>query len=115
MKITAFAMLSSLAVAGSVFAGPVVMEPQVAPTQVVPSSIYRDQELFFDIYGSYLDRSSNNNCGCTDDNKKNGFGGGFAIGDYINPYIGARFDVNFSSVHDARTDIGADFLFRLPI
>jgi hypothetical protein len=119
MKINAIALLSSLALAGSALAGPVIVNAPVETTKIVPSAVFRDQEFFFDVYGSYLDRTSNQDsasCACSDDNsKRHGFGGGLAAGEFFNPYLGARVDVNFSSVHDAKMDVAADFLFRVPI
>ena len=111
MKKTALVLFSTLVFAGIAAAGPLVALP-VNPNQVVPSALFRDSELFFDGYGSYLKRYGND-CGCG--GNQDGFGGGFAIGHYFGYYVGARLDVNFSSVEDAQITIGGDILIRYPI
>lgn len=111
MKKFAFTLLAALSCIGSAWAGPLVALP-VEPNRIMPSVLFRDQELFFDIYGSYLEHREKN-CGC--DSKHEGFGGGFAVGHYFGYYVGARFDVNFSSVEHAKTNLGGDILLRFPI
>jgi hypothetical protein len=111
MKKTALLLLSLTALAGSANAGPLVALP-VNPTAITPSVLFRDSELFFDAYGSYLNhRATDCSCG----GKSEGYGGGFAVGHYFGYYIGARLDVNFSSVEAAQTSIGGDILLRYPI
>ncbi len=111
MKKTALVLLTALVCVGSSVAGPLQALP-VNPHEVTPSALFRDQELFFDIYGSYL-QNRETNCDC--ESKRDGYGGGFAIGHYFGYYVGARLDVNFSSVEDAKTNIGGDILLRFPI
>lgn len=108
MKTFALVLIAASSL-GSLWAGPLIMQP-ASPTAVVPSGYFRDEELFFDVYGSYLERSDGGHCDCAGDHE--GFGGGISLGNYFNPYFGARADVNFSSVEEARTVIGADLLFR---
>lgn len=113
MKKTALFLLSSLVLADIAAAGPLVALP-VSPTQLVPSPIFRDQEIYFDGYGSYLHRYGGRKCGCDDSGDQGGFGGGFAIGYTFAYYVGARLDVNFSSVDDAQTNVGGDIIIRYP-
>jgi hypothetical protein len=112
MKKTALVLLSTLVLAGFASAGPLVALP-VSPYQVTPSPLFRDSELFFDGYGSYLHRYGNE-CGCGGGGSRDGFGGGFAVGHFFGYYVGARLDVNFSSVEDAQTTIGGDIIIRYP-
>ncbi len=111
MKETALIFLSMLALAGSAAAGPLVALP-FSPTAITPSVLFRDSELFFEGYGSYL-HLKESDCGC--DGKREGWGGGLAIGHYFGYYIGARLDVNFSSLEEAKTTLGGDILLRYPI
>ncbi len=114
MKQHLLALFSTLALATSLTAGPIVYNPTPAPSAVVPSGLYRDMEFFVDVYGSYLKRYHNEVCGC-DDAKHNGWGGGISVGEYFIPNIGLRADVNFSSLHEARTQVCADLLLRYVI
>ncbi len=114
MKKHILALLSSLALATSLIAGPIVYSPTPAPSAVVPSSLYRDMEFFIDVYGSYLKQYHNADCGC-DVSKHNGWGGGISVGEYFIPNIGLRADANFSSLHEARTQVCADLLLRYVI
>ena len=114
MKKLTLALFTTLALATSLTAGSVAYNPTPAPSAIVPSSLYRDTELFFDVYGSYLKQYHYENCGC-DDNKRNGWGGGISVGEYFIPNVGLRADANFSSLHEARTQVCADLLLRYPI
>ncbi len=114
MKILTLALFSLLALATSLTAGSVVYTPTPAPSAIVPSSLYRDMEFFIDVYGSYLKQYHNADCGC-DVSKHEGWGGGISVGEYFIPNIGLRADANFSSLHDARTQVCADLLLRYPI
>ncbi len=113
MKKTALNLLFVVAAAGSAVAGPLRALP-ARPYEVTPSPLFRDQELFFDLYGSYVrhDERSSGHSGHSD---RDGFGGGLSIGHYFGYYIGARFDVNFSSVDAAEITLGGDILLRYPI
>ncbi|MEI6534861.1 MAG: outer membrane beta-barrel protein [Verrucomicrobiaceae bacterium] len=111
MKNTALVLLSIIGLAGSLSAGPFVAQPVAPPTAVVPSTLFRDTEYFFDLYGSYLNRYHSSDCGC-DETKRHGWGGGISVGNYFIPNVGLRADANFSSVDAARSQVCADFLFR---
>lgn len=110
MKARPFSLLALMTV-GSALAGPVVTQPPPPAALVAPAHYFRDQELFFDLYGSYLDRTDGGDCNCTGDDHSGG-GGGVAIGNYFTPFVGARADVNFSSLEEARAIIAADLMFR---
>lgn len=112
MKTTSLVLLSALALASSAAAGPLVALPVTPQTLITPSALFRDQEWFFDGYGSYLNHRE---VDCSCDSKHDGWGGGFAVGHYFAYYVGARLDVNFSSVDDAQTTLGGDILLRFPI
>lgn len=114
MKKHILALFSTITLATSLTAGPIAYNPMPAPSAVVPSSLYRDTEFFFDVYGSYLKQYGNENCGC-DDTKRHGWGGGISIGEYFIPNIGLRADANFSNVDEARTQVCADLLLRYVI
>lgn len=114
MKKISLALLSALVLTSPLTAGTFVTQPMPGPTAVVPSSLYRDTEFFFDVYGSYLKQYHNENCGC-DENKRDGWGGGISVGEYFIPHVGLRADANFSSVDDARTQVCVDLLLRYPI
>ncbi|MCE9519678.1 MAG: hypothetical protein K8R87_09020, partial [Verrucomicrobia bacterium] len=62
MKKTALVLLAAFTCVGSTIAGPLKALP-VNPYEVTPSVLFRDQELYFDIYGSYLQHRESN-CGC---------------------------------------------------
>ena len=114
MKQHILALFSSLALASTLTAGTIVTQPMPGPTAVVPSGLYRDTEFFFDVYGSYLKQYQGENCGC-DETKHDGYGGGISVGEYFVPNIGLRADANFSSLHEARTQVCADLLLRYVI
>jgi hypothetical protein len=117
MKSYLFTLLSVLGLTGATQAGPLDVRP-AAPMAVTPSKVFSDEQFFMDLYGNYVDRTGDmHDCTCTDDgHKMHGFGGGIAFGYYVVPsYVILRGDASFSSVHDARTEIAADVLFRLPL
>lgn len=113
MKKFALFLLSSLVLGDFAAAGPLVALP-VSPTQVVGSPLFRDQEIFVDGYASYLHRYGGRHCGCGGIGDQDGFGGGFSVGYMFAYYVGARLDVNFSSVEEAQTNIGGDVIVRYP-
>ena len=95
----------------SAVAGPLVALP-VLPNEVMPSALYRDHELFFDLYGNYI-KHFEDDCSC--DGRHDGYGGGIAVGTYFAYYMGARFDATFSSVEHSKSIFSGDLMFRYPI
>lgn len=115
MKRNLFALFSVLGLFGSAIAGPLEIRP-ATPLTVAPSKMFSDEQFFIDLFGSYLNRTGTEDCGCGDHGKQHGWGGGIGAGYFIVPsYVVLRADVNFTSVHDARTEVSADVLFRLPL
>lgn len=114
MKKLTLALLSTLVLATTLTAGPMVYNPMPGPNVVVPSGLYRDMEFFIDVYGSYLKQYGSENCGC-DETNRHGWGGGISVGEYFIPHVGLRADANFSSVDVARTQVSVDLLLRYPI
>ncbi len=114
MKKLTLALFSSLVLATSLIAGPIVYNPTPGPTAVTPSGLYRDTEFFVDLYASYLKQYHTSSCGC-DESKHDGWGGGISVGEYFIPHVGLRADANFSSVDAARLQVCADLLLRFPI
>lgn len=116
MKTSLFALLSILGLSTAALAGPIEMRPALPATAITPSKVFSDEQFFIDLYGSYLNRTGTEDCGCGDHGKQHGFGGGLGVGYFMVPsYVVVRADANFSSVHDARCEIAADVLFRLPL
>jgi opacity protein-like surface antigen len=118
MKRSLFALFSVLGLFGSATAGPLDVRPPAPMNAIAPSPVFSDEQFFFDLYGSYLNRTGGmTDCTCmSGDEKMHGFGGGISVGYFVVPsYIVLRADASFSSVHDASREIAADVLLRLPL
>jgi Outer membrane protein beta-barrel domain len=104
MKTFALALLASVGVAASAFAG---YEMNTGKDYSPANPCFHDQEFHVDLFGSYVDTQGGGG--------SDGFGGGVGLTYFFQRYVGIGVDANLSSADDGLWTFSGSLVARYPL